>query len=414
MRSVLLSSALCIIGLVAIPLTLQGQAPYEIPIYLQPGAARDSGGYYEYRIGIDLLFEGSGAVPQRYMLDTGSVALVAGANMSLGDSTYDTNKSAVIDYGSSHDDSVSVYAAQGGISFYNAKTGSSVVTVNDAAFTRAYEHTGSIGGWDFTPGASAAYEKQYAGILGAGFNQKFFNTGDANAFNLFSLLAQVDLAGAQPGISIRIDKNTNEGVLTLGITQAKIDAIDFKLAFEAQVAESGEELSALPNADGIMPRAQYQVDMTGTVDGTAITDSGGDSTISVLFDTGAPFVDIQGVGSESVPPGTVPNGEAVVYTGTNPEGTPTFVYSYDASSIDNEQDLLSLLYTIVSDSGSFETNLGLNPFLDYEITFLLDDGTGKSIVGFTAVPEPSHYALGFALLSGLFLWVRHRRGKRSD
>ncbi len=397
-------------GLLCAPLTYAQQAPYSVPLYLQPGASYDDNGstaYYPYRIGVDLLFEGASG-PQRYMLDTGSVSLVAGDNMKLGNSVTDTNVSGKIAYGNSGTNNLLVHPASGSVSFYDAGKGANVVTVNSASFVTAYDHEGTVGDWDLTPGASSALEGQYAGILGAGYNQKFFNQSETpdQQFNLFSLLGQVDMGSALPGFSIRINRISMEGVLTIGIDSMKLSQAQYQVAFPAQTIPSPTE--PIPNSGGVQPRNQYQINAVATVNGVTVEDSSMSSSLHVLLDTGAPTTEILGV-STPTPDGALPQGTPVAFTADDLNGG-DFIYSLMASGVSDPQDLESLINTKLSGAGDFESNIGLNPFLEYEIMFVLNDGSGNSVVALTPVPEPATIAWVAAV--GLIAIVGMRRRVR--
>ncbi len=361
----------------------QLQATVSVPLYLLQGNSSSN----PYRLGVDLLFAGS-STPQRYMLDTGSVALVAGQNMHLGSSTFDTDKAGEISYGGGSD-AVKVYQGTGTVSLYDSGKALSVLTVNNANFARAYHSTDAR--WDLSGGASAAFEGQYAGVLGAGYNYKEIPTnalpGSPVAFSLFSLLAQADLSADTPGFSIRVDKSSKTGTLTLGLTEAHLSTIEYKTAFQAQ---SGDSLPNIPNTNDVGPRAQYQVKGEGYIGDTKVLGPNGEDHLPVVFDTGGPGTSFEYATQPG--PQTVPGGTDIELLMQILNESETFHYDFTSSSETSLNELASLLLTTVSASTAsndpFHLNAGLNPFLDKEIFFVLGDGTSDPYIGFRAIPEP--------------------------
>ncbi len=364
------------------------QAQLEVPLYYDAS---------ERRVGIYLGVGGSSQ--QIFLFDTGSQPLILNSGTDSGTAT-NQNQTGQIDYGlgdfvfDSYSGDVQMMDAGG-------NTYGSAVNMN---FGKSHE----VGGMNTGPGINTG--AGYAGIMGAGPAGDIFNNsngstnGTTPTFNLFSLMGQQTLApGLMPGFTVRIRSET-DATLTIGVSADAWNATPSKVAMNPADPSLPQQYP-----DGTPTHLNNQLNTTLTLtseDGNDTYTSAGE--VETRLDTGAQefliredgtTIDIpssfQQISSAHVDPNNTIGLLADGSDGPSSDWGFSFVSTFTGTT---EVD--------VSSDSDPSLNAGLEPFLQYDITFLLDDGDGNGFIGFTAIPEP---ATGSLLLAAGFAWLLRRR-----
>lgn len=349
---------------------------------------------YQY-VGVHLSLGNSGTY-NLYLLDTGSQPLMVSQGIALGGAV-SQNTSGTISYGATSSDAFSFDTYQGSVHFKDVNNATHSATVQFGVLT-------SSGG---LPGGAPG------GILGAGpAADNYTNTnpetsGSTPTFNLFSIIGQMEVdPSLRKGFTIRVDGANS--LLTIGISHEYWNTVPLQLPMQTASSPHYPHTNA-PTYD------QDQIASTVTFEG-----SGGSPAYvasparSIKIDSGAPtafFIpdneeELNTLQSDGF---LTPDGDKwSVSAGTLLSVDAILGYEYFADSGPTSTE------TEVYNPGSSGTyshfNTGINPFNQYEITFLLDNGHGEGFVGFNPIPEPGTWTL--LLLGGAFaLWRRHHGRK---
>lgn len=360
------------------------QAQVEVPLYYDAS---------ERRLGIYLGVGGSSQ--QIYIFDTGSQPLILNSGTDSGTAT-DQNLSSSITYGAGTFD-FDLY--NGDVQIMDA-SGNTYGSASNIDFGKTQES----GGQNTGPGVNGGF----AGVMGAGpAGDTFIASGSSTDFNLFSLMGQQTLGpDLMPGFSLQI-RGAN-ATLTIGITEDAWNATESKVAMNAANPSLPQQYP-----DGTATHLNNQINSTLML----TTEDGNDTytaadAVGTRLDTGAPEFSIDNGGSKiDVPssfltPESEP-GEFLVDPGTelalSTIGTvgPSNAWDFGFTTTSS-----GTTETKLTDASSSSMNAGLEPFLQYDITFLLDDGDGNGFVGFTTIPEP---ASGSLLLGAGLVWLLRRR-----
>jgi len=369
-------------------------AQIDIPIHLEEvdGALR---------VGIDVAFATDSGVttPGRYLLDTGSEALIANQDRSVGASIA-TGNEGIAAFGIT---STSIHPFRqftGEIVLFDRQ--SNPVSIGNVGFGSAFDTSEHPSGGTVVPG--------FDGIIGAGLAPSPFDSSNGgNPFVLYSALGQIAVGqGLRPGFTI--DLASRERSLQIGVTDEQIARFEAIAVMNEPRSDVPPEFRQFPST-GYPAYNQKLFNTTLLLNGDSLTNE----RIPVTIDTGAPDTNIvQGPADAIDPPSNVApvdpsltttlHGDTVLIPGTNVEVRSfeegDFIYDFLASG---EFDPGLVVLSDSTDDGHLNT--GIAPFLHHQITFLLDDG----IVGFTPVPEPSTFALWIGVgVVGLLLG-RHRR-----
>jgi len=393
MKSTFYAPAL-FLSTIGIPLAAQ----IDIPIYLgEVGGA--------LRIGIDVAFgdNGGATTPHRFLFDTGSAPLITNQGVNVGDSV-DTGNQGNVAYGIGSESIHPFSRYLGDVVLFDR--GGNPVNIGNVHFGSAFDTTEHPSGGTVAPG--------FGGILGAGPAPTFIDsTNGGNQFALYSALGQLAAAqGLRPGFTI--DVASRQHSLQIGVSDEQIAQFEGVVVMNEPFNGAPQSFNQFPNT-GYPAYNQKQISARVDLNGDSLSNQ----PIPVTIDTGAPTaVIVQGPGDAISPPGNVPdvntsltkefdNGNlTVLVEGTQVDvfgfGGDDFLYGIFASENGDPFEV-----EIDSSESDGHLNTGIAPFHEYKITFLLDDGNGVGVVGFTPVPEPSSFALiaGAAALA----WRRTRR-----
>lgn len=344
------------------------------------------------RVGIHLSL-GNSDDYHLYLLDTGSQPLIVNSQIALGDSV-PQNTSGTMIYGATGSDSYTFNTYPGTVKLRDIHDNVHSTTVQFGALTESEEIIGGGAG----------------GILGAGpAAHLFHNTNpetkdETPTFNLFSILGQIEVdSNLMKGFTIRF--NGDNSILTVGITQEYWLSVPEKIPMQPAASSPPYPNTGAPTWDGdqIAGEISFSNDSETYTTGTAPIkiDSGAPEAFYVS-DTQEEFDTLQEDGFLS----SVSEGSAKILGGTL-LGIVGTDYLYAVNSGTPASDVT--VYEPGSSGTYAHFNTGINIFHYYEITFLLDDGTGTGYVGLRAIPEPSALVLASLALIPFFLRISSTR-----
>lgn len=355
-------------------------------IYI-PLRAYTQEGTSDQRIGIELAIGDSGQYYE-YILDTGSDPLMVMNGVDIGNAT-DLYLTGEASYGASGSVKFDFHVYQADVHLRDRQ--GTVYTTN-VQFGQAV--AGST-----MPGNAAG------GILGAGpaahvFENKHDPTkSETPSFNLYSILGQIAVPeGLMGGFTIRLDGANS--MLTIGITESYWNTVS-KVPMQPGSPPANFPNTNLPTYDS--DQISTQVTFTNLMGETFTT------TTEFKIDSGAPdnffITDTSEDYQELLDGGFLQSGtgdSSLLIEGVT-VSIPSLDYEFVVSSLKATQ-------VTVYESGASGTyphyNTGINPYNEYEITYLFDDGTGQGYVGFLPVPEASSVML---VLFGLGTLCHRRR-----
>ncbi|GHC10727.1 hypothetical protein [Cerasicoccus arenae] len=400
MKNLLANLHAHLFGLILLTVACTAEAQVEIPLVLHYDGSDD------LRIGIEVSFQaGSGTTePKLFLFDTGSSSLITNTGVDLGTSS-NTGNSSIASYGIATSSNHPFNEYSGAVVFHD-RAGQPVpvsnVNFGSSYNTATYPNGGTVANGDFH------------GIIGAGLAPDHFS-GDPSDFYLYSIFGQIPAgSGLKSGFTVDVASGTKS--LYLGVSDAQIANFTATAPLNPTY-NIPTEYNTFPNT-GYQAYNQKQINTTISFDGQNLSSE----AIPTTIDSGAPDAAIvEGPGHSIEPHITVPNvpseylttfeDNSVLVDGTN-FAVGAFgggsLYEYLAKVL---KDPALVKVDDQPDGTDGHLNTGIEPFLSYQITFLFDDGTGKGIVGFTAVPEPATYALGLGWATVAVLICQRRRQK---
>ncbi|WP_309382733.1 hypothetical protein [Cerasicoccus frondis] len=369
------------------------QAQVEVPLQLI------NVGDDVYRVGINLSFGAeSGATEQRlFLFDTGSSPLIANENVDIGNSAF-SGREGLASYGFNDDDK-HPYKVYNGSVIIEDRQGATH-TISNVDFGQAYTTSTYPNGGYLT-------EPPFYGIIGASLTPSLYEW-ESNTYALYSALGQIAAgSGLKPGFTVDIASSKKS--LYMGVSDQQIANFDFVAPMNHLVGTAAS-YNVFPNT-GYTTYSQNIINTRLAINGEELSTE----AIPTAFDSGAPDVTLL-TGPTDWPDLNIPEVPSEYLTTEGEfeyitDGVPLVLGVFEGDGIinyDSEYAYHPTRTEVKTAEEDAHLNTGILPFFYYQMTFLLDDGTGQGYVGFTLVPEPEHYALGLGALSLIVLAVRRR------
>lgn len=311
--------------------------------------------------------------PQLVLLDTGSDPLLFGSNVSLPSSTVSLGQNGVASYGITSSEQFPFATYRDAVSFTNAN-GHTLATAPNLSFGRATSGN---------PG------DPFQAIMGAGPSiASFADTNGGPNFSLYSILAGVDYpAGTLPGFTIALLRNGSGGTLTIGIDPAKWAGVTMKYPMTPKSADQ-LNFPNFPSYDGDQLTLVASVSSGSASPVTFNSGSpmlvkidSGDPTVSIVLDS----TDYGSLGAAYLEHPSDPDSSLLAGTVISLDGPDT---GFDLLISTLTESPLSGNAEIVDPPASYiHVNTGIQPYNDYAITYVFDDGTGQGWVGFEPLED---------------------------
>lgn len=387
------------------------QTPYEIPLYIFNIGAN---GKKEFKVGIRLqvgsVNDGNTSPWRMYEFDTGGTGFFAFPYSSTQNST----GSYTLNYASGN--SLSGDASSTGITFENASGGAQAsTTANVVLITGASGSnvTSTLNNWTNLLPSQAPLEEFFYGDFGMSL-ASLEPTITPNP-TLYSVIPQLfgpqnkgfvinlgprptDTQLANPGPFGEVSR----GTIQVGLT----DAQRLPSAWTSAIAMNPPTGGTFPNS-GLPVYSEILSSGNLTVTGVAT------QAVGIVYDTGAPDVEIHPVGSAT--------GLQSVFTDALAAQGPV-QFRLDGQPFDTNSGSTILDFTVANAGGlnkvgvspanainspGLYVNSGITAFFDQQVIFDLENG----FVGFAPIPEPSASALLAVVALAGFLWQCSPRRK---